>query len=131
MSDFEKEDQELKAVMGDQFIDATQPISEAKPKEPCKKYPKCPEANVAPRFSEDAVDAQWHPAKQRTFMDDLKDITKSTMIFGGLNMLIWYWQLAGLMDESIALPCMLVCAGLAGVGIGKVLGIHKVLGGKR
>ena len=127
MSDFEREDQELKDMMGSQFIDATQPISEAKAKETykkaCEMYDEAIK-NVPDEIKEGikARDAQWHPTKQRTFIDDLYDCTKSTMIFGGLNVLIWWWQMAGLMDESIAQPCMWVCFGLAGIGIGKVLG---------
>lgn len=124
MSNFEREDQELKAMMGSQFIDATKPISEAKAKEPCKTREKKGPATHNYDVLDDlkARDAQWHPTKQRTFIDDLYDCTKSTMIFGGLNVLIWWWQMAGLMDESIAQPCMWVCFGLAGIGIGKVLG---------
>lgn len=115
MTNFEREDQELKAMMGSQFIDATEPLSEAK----AKKHPK------VEKKSENAVDAQWHPTKQRTWMDDLKDCTKSTMLFGGLNFLIWWWEMAGLMDESIAQPSMWVCFTLAGIGIGKVLGAKR------
>lgn len=113
MSEYEREDAELAAMMGAQFIDETQ-----KPEttEECTDIPK-PEKMV-----EKPMEAQWMPTKQRTFMDDLYDCTKSTALFGGLNVLIWYWQEAGLMDESIALPSMIVCAVLAGVGIGKVLG---------
>lgn len=124
MSDFEREDQELKDMMGSQFIDATQPISEAKAKEPCKTREKKGPVTHHDDVLDDlkARDAQWHPTKQRTFIDDLYDCTKSTMIFGSLNVLIWWWQMAGLMDESIAQPCMWVCFGLAGIGIGKVLG---------
>lgn len=125
MSDFEREDRELAEMMGDKFIDETAPVAEMPFEEKVTDIPK------PKKTAEKAMDAQWHPIKQRTFMDDLKDITKSTAIFGGLNMLIWYWEMAGLMDHSIALPCMWVCVFLAGVGVGKVLGIHKVLGGKR
>ena len=119
MSNFEREDQELAEMMGDKFIDETTPVAEVKVA-----------AESAPKkATQKPMDAQWEPVKQRTFMDDLKDITKSTAIFGCLNMLIWNWQMAGLMDESVAQPCMWVCFGLAGIGIGKVLGIHKVLRG--
>ena len=99
--------------MGAQFIDETQ-----KPEatEECTDIPK------PKKTAEKPMDAQWMPTKQRTWMDDLKDCTKSTLIFGGLNVLIWYWEIAGLMDESIALPSMLACAALAGLGIGKAIG---------
>ena len=125
MSEYEREDAELAAMMGDKFIDATEPITETKAEEPCKKTrekkgPVTHHADVVEDLK--ARDAQWMPTKQRTFMDDLYDCTKTTLLFGGLNVLIWYWQEAGLMDESIALPSMIACAVLAGLGIGKVMG---------
>lgn len=117
MTDFEREDMELAEMMGDMFVDETVPQAEM-PELERKSANTTHHENTAQK----PTDAQWQPIKQRNWMDDLKDCTKSTMIFGGLNVLIWYWEIAGLMDESIALPCMLVCAVLAGVGIGKVMG---------
>ena len=51
--------------------------------------------------------------------DRLIGSIKWAATFGGLNMLIWYWETAGLMDTSIAVPCMWVCCFLAGFGVGK------------
>lgn len=111
MTDFEREDMELQFVMGDKFQD----MSEAK-QEPTKP------AKAAEKPSRKPAEAEWHPIKERNWMDDLTDCAKTTTIYGGLSLLVWYWEIAGLMDESIALPCMLVCAVLAGLGIGKVYG---------
>ena len=107
MKQFEREDLELQAVMGSKFIDETKPISEAKtlPKEE-KKTPKKVE------------DAEWHPTKPFTWVYALMGCVKWALTFGGLNMLIFYWQLNGLMAESIAVPCMWVCCALAGYGVG-------------
>jgi hypothetical protein len=117
MSDYEREDMELAEMMGDKFIDETVPLAEMPEKEQVvTEMPK------TKKTAEKSVDAQWEPVKKRTFMDDLTDCMKSTLLFGGLNLLIWYWEISGLMDESVALPSMLVCAALAGLGIGKVLG---------
>lgn len=117
MSEYEKQDAELAAMMGDKFIDQTVPLSEMpRTTEESTDIPK------PKKTAEKPMDAQWIPTKQRTYMDDLKDCCKTTFLFGGLNVIIWYWQVAGLMDESIALPSMLVCAALAGLGIGKVMG---------
>lgn len=117
MSEYEREDAELSTMMGSQFIDQTVPLSEMpRTNDESSDIPK------PKKTAEKPMDAQWQPTKQRNFMDDLYDCTKSTMIFGGLNVLIWYWQGSGLMDESIALPSMIACAVLAGIGIGKVLG---------
>ena len=113
MTDFEREDLELKQMLGDRFIDETTPISEATPKEvknTSKQTPK-PETKEAP-------DSEWHPIKKRTWMDSLVGCVKWMMTFGGLNMLIFYWQMSNLMDESIAVPCMWVCCALAGYGVG-------------
>jgi hypothetical protein len=52
-------------------------------------------------------------------MDSLKGCAKSVMLFGGLSVLVFYWQQAGLMAESIAVPSMCVCTALAGLGVGK------------
>ena len=113
MSDFEREDMELQAIMGDKFQD----MSEAKqvstqPKKAAEKPTQKP-------TEEKPVDAEWHPVKSR---NNLKDCAKSTLIFGGLACLLWYWEISGLMDMSVALPSMLACAGLAGMGIGKAFG---------
>ena len=67
--------------------------------------------------------AEWEPARPRpNFYDKLKRCAKSVAIFGGLNILVFYWQNSGLMADSIALPCMIVCAVLAGFGVGKAFG---------
>jgi hypothetical protein len=122
MSDYEREDAELAAMMGDKFIDQTVPLAE-KPKSE-QQTTDFTELRKVVREAIDSGDIQPtpYPTKQRNWMDDLKDCTKSTLIFGGLNVLIWYWEIAGLMDESIALPSMLACAALAGLGIGKAIG---------
>jgi hypothetical protein len=111
MSDYEREDLELQNMMGEKFED----MSKA-------NYNTANQKNTAEKPTKKAKDAEWHPIKERNWMDDLTDCTKSAVLFGGLSMLVWYWEISGLMDESIALPCMLVCAVLAGLGIGKVVG---------
>lgn len=116
MPDFEREDLELKAIMGDKFVDETTPISEAKPT-PAK--PKKAAQKPAQKPTEEySTDAEWHPVKPHSWMDGLKSCAKWALTFGGLNMLIFYWQQAGLMAESIAVPCMWVCCALAGYGVG-------------
>ena len=113
INNLDPEDIGLKEVMGNRFQDATrQPMVEPFPTESTNTtQPK--------KKAQKSVEAQWEPTKERTFIDDLKDCAKTSLIFGGLNMLIWYWQISGLMDESIALPSMLVCAALFGIGLGK------------
>ena len=115
INNLDPEDIGLKEVMGNRFQDATrQPMVEPFPTESTN-------TTQPQKKAQKAMDAQWMPVKERTWMDDLKDCVKSSVVYGGLNMLIWYWQTSGLMDESIAMPCMLVCAALFGIGLGKCL----------
>lgn len=107
----------LQEVMGKQFQDATRkPMVEPFQTESTNTtQPK----KKAQKPMDKAVNAQWEPTKEHTWMDDLMACAKTSLLFGGLNLLIWYWEMSGLMDESIALPSMLVCAVLFGLGIGK------------
>ena len=67
----------------------------------------------------DFKDGKWEPIKERTWMDNLKDCGKWVVGFGGLSFLLFYWEQAGLMAESVAVPCMCLCTALAGWGVGK------------
>lgn len=112
----------LKEIFGNRFQDigdASHVVTE-----PTKAtYHTAPTAKVARNPIEDSVEAQWEPARPApNFFDNLKCCAKSVAIFGGLNVLVFYWQTSGLMAQSIALPCMLVCAVLAGFGVGKAFG---------
>jgi hypothetical protein len=94
---YDPEETELKAIMGEQFRDKTQEAQE----EP-----------VSEEYNEDA--------KHRTSIN-LAECARS-IGFGGLTGLLFYWEQIGLMAESIAVPSMIVCAALFGLGIGKVVG---------
>lgn len=131
MSEFELkemdlEDEGLKEVMGSSFIDATAPLSEmpdtfhANPNTTSTNKTAQKPASDPTKVFRDCT--EWEPVKSRNWMDDLKECAKTAAIFGGLNVLIFYWQQAGLMAESIALPCMIACAALFGLGFGKVIG---------
>ena len=106
----------LKGIFGDRFHDETQPAM-ARPKKistaPCK------EANVAQKPTEKPVEAQWEPIKETTWMDKLKACAIWAFGFGSLSCLVFYWQQAGLMAPSIAVPTMCVFIALAGWGVGK------------
>lgn len=105
----------LKGIMGERFQGGSQqPGKFARPSEGTNTTP-------AEKKAQKPTEAHWEPTKEHNWMDDLKECTKTSLLFGGLNLLIWYWQISGLMDESVALPCMLVCAALFGLGIGKCM----------
>lgn len=77
--------------------------------------------------TKEVMDAEFAPAKpDPDWLDKLKDSVKWIGGFGGLSFLVFYWNEAGLMASSIAIPAMCVCTALAGVGIGK-----NLVGGNR
>lgn len=97
IDEFDEEDVVLKQFLGDRFVDETEkPIDE----------------------TEEHRDS----GKELSALDRLKACTKTALIYGGLNTLLFYWQQAGLMDSSIAVPSMCVVCCLLGLGIGKVVG---------
>ena len=69
---------------------------------------------------EKPVDAQWEPVKPAPdWFSKLKKAVVWAVGFGSLSCLVFYWQNAGLMAESIAVPTIAVCTALAGWGVGK------------
>ena len=109
----------LKAVMGDRFRDMTETKKVISKKETATT---CKEANVAQKPSAKPITAQWEPVKSEpNFLDKLKSCVMAVAPCSCLTMLVWYWNEAGLMAESIAIPSMIVSACLAGLGIGKVV----------
>lgn len=62
---------------------------------------------------------QWEPTKERNWMDALREGSKWVALFGGLSILLWYWEVSGLMDASVAVPSMCACTALAGWNLGK------------
>lgn len=67
---------------------------------------------------EQPADASWVPVKSTGSMDKVKECTKWTALFGGISALLFYWQQAGLLASSAAVPSLIVCALLAGLAIG-------------
>ena len=109
----------LKAVMGNRFHDETQNLTKQE-----ADIARCFEKaygnkNTTQKAKDKPVEAQWEPVKEPNWMDKLKDTAKWVIGFGGLSFLLFYWEQAGLMAESVAVPCMCLCTALAGVGIGK------------
>lgn len=110
----------LKAIMGNRFHDETQ--RESRKVIPKKETTTTTHAEKTPQKAKDKpVEAQWEPVKEPNWMGKLKDTAKWVGGFGGLSFLLFYWELAGLMDESVAVPCMCLCTALAGWGAGKTV----------
>ena len=76
------------------------------------------EKKKAQKPTSEPLDAEYEPVK--TWYDEkIVNLVKWTSIFIGLEYLIFYWQQTGQMQESAAMPSMLVCALLAGLSVGK------------
>jgi hypothetical protein len=108
----------LQQVMGNRFQDMTQ-------KTTMEQYSTrttntIPEKKVAQKPISKPVEEQWEPVKATpNFIAKLTDSAKWVCLYGGLSFLIFYWEQAGLMASSIAVPSMCVCTALVGWSIGK------------
>ena len=101
------------------FTDAT-----VKPQKPAESEKK-PQANLhtkekkmVQKPTSEPEDAEYEPVK--TWYDEKAvNCVKWFLIFAGMEYLFFYWQQTGQMQESAAIPSMLVCALLAGISVGK------------
>lgn len=101
------------------FTDATttaQKPTESQKKAESKLHGE--EKKVAQKPTSEPVDAEYEPVK--TWYDPkIVNLVKWTLIFIGLEYLVFYWMQTGQMQESAARPSILVCALLAGISVGK------------
>lgn len=67
---------------------------------------------------EETMDASWAPVKTVTYLDKIRDCAKYGLLFAGVSGLLFYWQQAGLLASSAAVPSLIVCALGAGLTIG-------------
>lgn len=101
------------------FTDATataqKPVETAKKsvnKEPVK------ERKTAQKSTSKPMDAKYEPVKTLCNVKTV-NMVKWFVLFMGLEYLFFYWQQTGQMQESAAMPSMIVCALLAGISVGK------------
>ena len=101
------------------FTDATvkpQKTVETKKKSESKLHGE--EKKMAYAKTRELVDAEYEPVK--TWYDKKTvNMVKWAAVFIGLEYLVFYWMQTGQMQESAAMPSMLVCALLAGISVGK------------
>lgn len=109
----------LKAVMGDRFHDETQSEKVISKKETTTTRAERTAQKPTRKLRKAYEDAQWEPMKETSYLDTLKGCVKWLFLFGGLSCLIFYWNEAGLMASSIAIPSMCLCTAMAGFGVGK------------
>lgn len=74
------------------------------------------------------VGTGWDDAARADTMAMVKHCTKDILLFGGLEVLFFYWQQTEQMVNRAAYPAIVVCATLAGLSIGINIGkyIHSI-----
>ena len=101
------------------FTDATtmpQKPAESEKKSESKLHGE--EKKTASRTTSEPMNAEYEPVK--TWYDKkIVNMVKWAAVFIGLEYLVFYWMQTGQMQESAAMPSMLVCAMLAGISVGK------------
>ena len=101
------------------FTDATTAVQ--KPAESVKKSESKlhgEEKKTAHKETSEPEAAEYEPVK--TWYDKKTvNMVKWAAVFIGLEYLVFYWMQTGQMQESAAMPSMLVCALLAGISVGK------------
>ena len=76
------------------------------------------EKKMAQKPTREPEDAEYEPFK--TWYDKkIVNLVKWSLLFICLEYLFFYWQQTGQMQESAAMPSMIVCALLAGISVGK------------
>lgn len=99
----------------DETVKPTQPVKADK-KTDNKEHVK--EKKTAQKPTDKPMDAEYEPVK--TWYDEKAvNIVKWVALFMSLEYLFFYWQQTGQMQESAAMPSMIVCALLAGISVGK------------
>lgn len=107
------------------FTDAT--VKAQKPEEQDKKSGSklhVEEKKMSHKPTSKPVDAEYEPVK--TWYDARAiNLVKWALLFICLEYLLFYWQQTGQMQESAAMPSMIVCAMLAGISVGKNWKLRK------
>ena len=104
----------LKGIFGDRFHDETVAVSKKETTTTPKAEKPAQKVTLKPR------DAEWQPEPHApTQMEKLKAATKSAALYAFLSLLFFYFQQSGQMAMTASMPCIIVCAVLAGFGVGK------------
>ena len=117
MVEMNKEDQELAEIFSGEERELHPDTVHVTLGQPQKVISK--KEATTQKVKDKPVEEQWQPTKECNWMDNLKNCVKWVIGFGGLSFLLFYWEQAGLMAESIAVPSMCLCTALAGWGLGK------------
>lgn len=99
------------------FTDATtRPSQHVKSEKNQDNKEHAKEKKTAQKPTDETMDAEYQPVK--TWYDPKTvNLVKWPVIFIGLEYLVFYWMQTGQMQESAAMPSMIVCVILAGISV--------------
>ena len=129
MTDFEREDMELEAVMGTRFIDYTKERTEKPAEKPVAASgygeQRKPIENIPAK--EKPVGSQWEPEKPApNWMDRLRTTAKNTALYAVISIVLFWWQQTGRIDETTAWYALLLCVGMVFFSVGRAWnGVNK------
>ena len=111
------EDAGLKAVMGGKFKDLS---AEQKPSAPKVQKKEAAEPALIRQPSRAATFPRGEGLEADTVspMARLKACAKGVGLYGGVSLLLFWWQQTGMLASKAAIPSFIVLALLAGVKIG-------------
>ena len=108
-------DDDLREVLGDLYVEEDAPV--AIPVMETAAAPEMPKAQAVKerKAKDNCTDCPFK--KQRTSADRLVDMVKWMAICGGISMLMWWFEVNGLMAMEAAYPCILVSAMIGTGGV--------------
>lgn len=110
----------LQAVMGDRFQDQTKEIPTAGREEGKPDWGKKDRRKEEP--GKKALDASWVPVKaEPTELRRLAECAKQTVLYGGISVVLFWWQQVGLLASKAAVPSFIFIALLVGINIGRYM----------
>lgn len=106
-------DKELHGVMGSMILDGNTP----KQMPVLEKQVQAPKSadKAAPKAAESADD--FTPVKKRDWVDKAIDMLKWLICCGSISMLLWWFEVNGLMAMEAAYPCILASAMIGTGGV--------------
>jgi hypothetical protein len=111
-------DEVLCEMVNFEDVTTTKPKKSAKTKKIQNEERPKDEKKTAQKPIVELMDAEYEPVRmfpgERIF-----NCIKWPAVFIGLEYLVFYWQQTGQMQESAAMPSMIVCALLAGISMGR------------
>ena len=120
------DDEGLQAVMGSKFQDLSQATGNLNTPErlrPVKNHPKEDYPSSLGTLSDKpsrVPDGEWIQLNRVSPMAKLKECAKGAGLYGGISLLLFWWQQTGLLASEAAIPSFIVLALLAGVKFGSV-----------